>query len=136
MVVFWGLLGTFLGLGLYQYFLGWINLLATLVPPLVGPLIVDYYIVNKGRYDPKDLGRLHTWNPTAFVSYGLGALVACANAYGILSLPSYFIPSLLGLAVSMVTYAAISLVAATISKPVGYAGIADRPDRSGRTIKN
>ena len=44
MVVICGLLGTVLGLGIYQMFLGWIDLLATIAPPIVGPVIAEYYL--------------------------------------------------------------------------------------------
>ncbi|GIT34763.1 MAG: hypothetical protein Ct9H300mP4_10820 [Gammaproteobacteria bacterium] len=38
--VIWVLWGNILGLGLYQNFMEWINLLASIVPPLIGPVIV------------------------------------------------------------------------------------------------
>lgn len=100
-----GLIGTILGLGIYQYFLEWINLLAALVPPLIGPVIVDFYIVNKMQYDAEDLDRLPPWNPIAIVSYLLGAGVAYAasQGYEIVGL-QWIIPSLLGLLVSMLAY--------------------------------
>ena len=123
MVVIWGTLGTILGLGLYQYFLDWINLLAALVPPLIGPLIVDYYIVHKRQYDASDLKRLHSWNWAAVLSYAVGAYFAYGVTYGILDLPDFLIPSLLGLAVSVIVYAVIYAVAAVMNKKVGYASI-------------
>lgn len=104
MVVIWGLLGTVLGLGLYQHFLDWINLLAALVPPLVGPLIVDYYVVHKGRYDAADLERLPRWNVPALASYAIGAFFAIAHTRGLLTLPDALIPSLFGLLASMAAY--------------------------------
>ena len=45
-----GALGTILGLGLYQNFMEWINLLASIVPPLIGPVIVEYYFVNRKKF--------------------------------------------------------------------------------------
>ncbi|MGY8963801.1 MAG: cytosine permease [Rhodospirillales bacterium] len=127
MVVVWGVLGTILGLGLYQYFLAWISLLAALVPPLIGPLVVDYYVVHKRQYDANDLKRLHTWNWAAVLSYAIGAYVAYGVTYGVLDLPDILIPSLLGLVVSMVAYAAIYFVAAAMNKKVGYASVSSRP---------
>ncbi len=123
MVVIWGTLGTILGLGLYQYFLDWINLLAALVPPLIGPLIVDYYIVHKKQYDAADLHRLHTWNWAAVLSYAVGAYFAYGVTYGVLDLPDILIPSLLGLVVSMIVYAVIYTVAGLMNKKLGYASI-------------
>ena len=123
MVIIWGLLGTVLGLGLYQHFMGWINLLAALVPPLLGPLVVDFYVVNKGRYDPADLPRLHKWNKAAIVSYLAGAFFAYANSYKLILLPDYLIPSLFGLVVSMLTYALIWGIAKAMGSHIGYSGI-------------
>jgi len=123
MVVIWGTLGTILGLGLYQYFLGWITLLAALVPPLIGPLIVDYYLVHKGNYNADDLKKLHTWNWAAILAYGVGAFFAYGVTYGVLDLPDILIPSLLGLVVSMISYAAIYLIASAGGIRIGYSGV-------------
>ncbi|MEO9634533.1 MAG: cytosine permease [Parasphingorhabdus sp.] len=123
MVVIWGLLGTVLGLGLYQYFLDWINLLAALVPPLVGPLIVDYYLVHKGKYDAEDLPKLHKWNWVAIASYLAGAFFAYAHLKELLTLPEALIPSLFGLLVSMGCYAAICGISALLGKKVGYSSV-------------
>ena len=52
-IVVCGLLGTVLGLGIYQVFLGWIALLATVVPPIVGPVLAEYYLIRgKPRSSP------------------------------------------------------------------------------------
>ena len=125
MVVVWGLLGTVLGLGLYQYFLTWINLLAALVPPLIGPLIVDYYVVNRCSYDPDDLERLPAWNPAAIAAYLVGALFAYGLANGLVDLPSSFIPALFGLVVSMVVYGVLVGFAMLLNIRVGYARISE-----------
>lgn len=123
MVVIWGLLGTVLGLGLYQYFMQWINLLAALVPPLLGPLVVDFYLVNKRRYNPDDLDRLHGWNLSAIASYAIGAFFAFAHTYKIIQMPDYLIPSLFGLIASMIAYALICGIAGLAGQKIGYAGV-------------
>ncbi|MFK7831365.1 MAG: cytosine permease [Congregibacter sp.] len=92
-----GLLGTALGLGIYQQFIYWIDLLASIVPPLVGPLLIDYYVVNKHKYREFNLEALPTWNPIAFIAYGLGA----ASTF---FAPEWSAKSLLGLLVSMLAY--------------------------------
>jgi cytosine permease len=98
MTVICGLLGTAFGLGMYQRFGDWINFLAGIVPPLIGPVIVDYYIVNRGRFTAEALERLPTWNPAAFVAYALGAI---STLYA----PDWTVPALFGLLVSMLVYA-------------------------------
>ncbi len=105
MTVVCGLLGTLLGLGIYEYFLSWIGLLATLVPPLIGPVIVDYYIFNRHRYNPDYLPSLPRWNPLAVFAYLVGAGTAYAASNGMLAgIAAWIFPSLLGLLVSMLAY--------------------------------
>jgi cytosine permease len=120
------LLGTVLGLGLYQYFLDYINFLAALVPPLIGPLIVDYYFVHKKNYDPADLKRLHLWNIPAISSYAVGAFFAYGATYKVMYfdlLPEIFIPSLLGLVVSMATYFLIYIFSSITNTKFGYSSV-------------
>jgi cytosine permease len=105
MTIVCGLLGTILGLGVYQYFLEWIGLIASLVPPLIGPVIVDYYLINKRRYRAEYLPRLPKWNPVAALAYLIGATVGYAASNGLV-IPGlrWMFPSLLGLLVSMLAY--------------------------------
>ncbi len=128
MVIIWGLMGTVLGLGLYQYFLDWIMILAALVPPLIGPLIVDYYIINKGNYDTSLLKVLHSWNPAAIISYLAGAYFAYRVTYGLTKVPDSLIPSISGLLVSMLVYFLIYLVCLILNKKIGYLGIIQKED--------
>lgn len=116
MVVICGLLGTVLGLGIYQYFLSWIDLLAALCPPLIGPVLVDYYLVHRRRYAPEDLERLHTANGLAFIAYAAGAVAA-------LLAPAGVVPSLFGLLVSMLVYGLACALAAALRMKVGYAAV-------------
>jgi cytosine permease len=119
-----GLLGTILGLGLYQHFLSWIGLLASLVPPLIGPIIVDYYLVNRMNYDSNDLKRLPLWNPVAIAAYVIGAIVAYASSQGFV-VPGlgWVFPSLLGLLVSMLAYAILFYLARFMGRTFGPAGL-------------
>lgn len=125
MVIIWGTLGTILGLGLYEYFLDWINLLAALVPPLIGPLVVDYYLVHKRQYNADDLKKLHQWNWAAVLAYGIGAFFAYGVTYGVLDLPDILIPSLLGLVVSMIVYAILFAIGSAMNVKLGYASISE-----------
>jgi cytosine permease len=117
MVLLWGTIGTILGLGIYGYFLFWIGILANIVPPLVGPLIVDYYLVHRAEYRTEDLGRLHVVNPAALLAYLIGAGWTFAT-------PAGWVPALWGLIVSMVAYAAIFYAASAMGMKLGYAGVA------------
>ena len=92
-----GTLGTILGLGLYQNFMEWINLLASIVPPLIGPVIVEYYFVNREKFHTGHFENISKWNPAAFIAYILGA---ASTFYS----PDWGTPSLIGLLVSMLVY--------------------------------
>jgi len=110
MVVVCGAIGTVLGLGLYQYFENWIFLLASLVPPLIGPVLVDYYVIHRTRYRPEDLERLHGWNVAAILAYAIGA--------GSTFFPlDWMVPSLQGLLVSMLAY----WILVKLLRPLGIA---------------
>jgi cytosine permease len=117
MVILWGTIGTILGLGIYQHFLGWIGILANIVPPLVGPLIVDYYVVHRAEYRTSDLNRLHDWNWGAVAAYVIGAV---STFYA----PDNWVAGLWGLLVSMVAYLAIYYGAKIAGVRMGYAAVA------------
>lgn len=113
MVLLFGTLGTIFGLGIYQSFFDWINIIANIVPPLVGPLIVDYYLVHRGDYRTGDLNRLHVWNPAAVVAYILGAVSTFYNL-------EWIVPALFGLIVSMAAYVVVYCAAALMGIKLGY----------------
>ncbi|MDX2143589.1 MAG: cytosine permease [Rhodospirillaceae bacterium] len=116
MVLFWGTLGTIFGLGIYQNFFDWINTLANIVPPLVGPLIVDYYLVHRANYRTEDLNRLQVWNPASVAAYVIGAVSTFYT-------PAWAVAGLFGLVVSMIAYAVLYYAAAAIGVKVGYAQV-------------
>lgn len=98
-----GVLGTIFGLGIYQNFLTWIDLLASIAPPLVGPLLIDYYVVRRKSYSAIDFDKLPVWRATPFIAYAIGA----GSTF---FAPESMAKALVGLVVSMVAYLAISLV--------------------------
>ena len=98
MTVICGLIGTVLGLGLYQHFIGFINTLALLVPPLVGPLLIDYYLINRGYYSEKLISKHTNWNLAAIAAYVLGA---ASTTYE----QDWIVAPLFGLFISMLSYA-------------------------------
>lgn len=124
MTVICGLLGTIIGLGVYQYFLDWIGLLASLVPPLIGPVIIDFYLINKRHYNAGDLPRLPKWNPIAALAYLIGASTGYAASQGF-EIPglSWMFPSLLGLLVSMLAYFVLFYLAKLNGKTFGVRGL-------------
>jgi cytosine permease len=104
MTVICGVLGTIVGLNIYQYFMDWINLLASVVPPLIGPVIGHYYFVLRRKFEPDDLQQLPVWRPAAVAGYVVGAGAAVLNSRSILIDAETTVPALLGLVVSVVVY--------------------------------
>jgi len=103
-IVICGALGTLLGLGIYQMFLGWIALLATVVPPIVGPVLAEYYLI-RGR--PATFASHNRLNWPAIVAFASGAIIAGGNGREGFPLAVELSPSLLGLLVSLLVYMAL-----------------------------
>jgi cytosine permease len=118
MVVICGLLGTILGLKIFQYFLTWIEQIANLVPPIIGPVIVDYYLIHGRRYRAELLERLPAWNWPAV----LACLTGIGAAYALT--PPWLASGLFGLLVSMLAYALYYAIARVLGVRVGYAAAA------------
>jgi len=114
MVVVLGLLGTVIGLGIYQRFMDFIGTLANVVPPLIGPVIVDYYLFNRRRFHVELLDRLPGWNPLAVVAFLAGAV---ASFYP----PPWMAAGLWALLASMVVYAVLYGVAGLAGVKIGHA---------------
>jgi cytosine permease len=119
MVVICGLLGTLLGLGIYQRFIDWITQLANLVPPIIGPVIVDYYVFHGRQYRTELLERLPTWNWPAVAACILGIVAAYQFT------PPWLASGLFGLLVSMLAYAVLYGVARLIGLRPGYSSVAE-----------
>ncbi len=98
-----GLIGTIVGLGIYEQFLSWIDLLATIAPPLIGPLIAEFYLFRKRNFGEADQATLPAWNPVAFAAYGAGVA-------GTFYSPDWIAKALVGLIVSVAAYWALRLV--------------------------
>lgn len=114
MVVVCGLLGTIIGLGIYQRFMEFIGQLANVVPPLIGPVIVDYYLFNRMRFRPELLDHLPAWNPLAVLAFAAGAVAAYFP-------PPWIAAGLWALLVSMVVYAVLYGLALAAGVKIGHA---------------
>ena len=73
MTVICGVLGTIVGLVIYQHFIQFIDKLAILLPPLIGPVIAHFYIVKKRKFNVDKLDDLPKWNVAALIAYMIGA---------------------------------------------------------------
>jgi cytosine permease len=114
MVVILGFIGTVIGLGIYQRFMEFIGALANIVPPLIGPVIVDYYLFNQRRFHVELLDRLPAWNVLAVIAFLAGA---AASFYP----PAWIAAGLYALLVSMVVYAVLYGIASAVGVKIGHA---------------
>ena len=114
MVVICGLLGTVIGLGIYQRFMDFITILANFAPPLIGPVIVDYYVCNQMRFRAELLDRLPAWNSIAVLAFVIGAVSAWFS-------PTWIANGLFGLLVSMLVYGVLYGLASVFGVRLGRA---------------
>ena len=103
MTVICGILGTILGLGIYAHFVAAIDLLASIAPPLIGPLLVGFYLTERDRFKSLEIEKVETLNWRAFAAYAVGA----GSTF---FAPEYIAKSLLGLFVSMLVYLILSVI--------------------------
>lgn len=97
-IIVCGVIGTLLGLGIYQHFEAWIALLAAIVPPVVGPVLVDFYVTGRRHYDDPDANPIRKWNVSAYAAYAVGAVSAYCT-------PDWMAKALVGLLASIIAYA-------------------------------
>jgi len=103
MTVICGILGTILGLGIYAHFVEAIDLLASIAPPLIGPLLVGFYVTERNHFKSLEIDKVEPLNWRAFAAYLIGA-------GSTLFAPEYIAKSLLGLFVSMLVYLILSVI--------------------------
>jgi cytosine permease len=110
-----GLLGTVLGLGIYERFLDWINLLAIVVPPVIGPVLADWYLVRSVQRDRYEAEPAFALNFAAVASFVGGAIIAANSAAIAAAVPWLTLaPALLGLLGSMALYVVLRPVERTL----------------------
>lgn len=76
MVIVNGLVGTLLALYLYNNFVGFLNVLNTMLPSIGGVLIADYYLVHKMKYAGLAEKKVSKFRWSAIVAWGAGVLAA------------------------------------------------------------
>ena len=119
MTVICGVLGTIVGLVIYKYFLEFTGLLANLLPPLIGPVIAHFYIVDKCKFSIDKLDELPNWNVAALPAYVIGA----SSDWWLKQ--DLIIPSLVGLLVSIVAYLALYYGASMLRVRLGHSRLSD-----------
>ncbi|MGA0019649.1 MAG: hypothetical protein ACO3IL_06610 [Steroidobacteraceae bacterium] len=88
-------------------FLGWLDLLATVVPPIVGPVIAEYYLFQRR---PKEFARQSSLNWAALLAFAGGAVLAAFNGKAGFPIAIDLAPSLLGLFASLGIYVGLRAI--------------------------
>ena len=91
-----GVVGTLLAVfGITNYFNAFLNILSVFIPPIIGVVAIDYFILRKG--DPRKWRSVPGINWAGVISWGIGSVAA-------LLMPNFFIPTLNAIIISCVLY--------------------------------
>lgn len=108
LVAICGIVGTILGsLAFYQiFFADFINVLGSMAPPLCAPILADYFVVRRDKYDLKLLNKHPGIRWAGVISFAVGVVLGFLFQY-VFPLP-YGLPS--GLVAMLVSFAVYILV--------------------------
>lgn len=108
LVIICGVLGTILGaLAFYQlFFADFINVLGSMAPPLCAPILADYFIFGKNKYNAEFLNKQPTIRWAGIISFVIGAVLGFLFQYKI-PLPFGFPAGLGAMIISFIIYVAI-----------------------------
>jgi cytosine permease len=113
LTVFLGVLGIIIAaLGIWNYFIDWLNLLGVIVPPIGMIIVVDQVLVHRGAEYETPRAR---WQP--FVAWAVGTGLALAANYLAPGLSTVVV----GLACSAVAYYVLSMITAREPVPLPIA---------------
>ena len=91
-----GVVGTLLAVfGITNYFNSFLNILAAFIPPVAGVLIMDYFVIKKGK--PENWKEVEGFNWAGIISWIGGSVFA-------LAFPKIFVPTINGIIVACVLY--------------------------------
>ena len=119
MTVICGVLGTIVGLVIYQHFIQFIDKLAILLPPLIGPVIAHFYIVKKRNFNVDKLDDQPKWNVAALLAYAIGA----SSKWWLVQ--DLIVSSLAGLLVSIIAYLVLYYGASVLRGKLGHSSLSD-----------
>jgi cytosine permease len=81
--------------GMYEMLIPFLVLLGSIIPPVGGVIIADYWFHRRGRYPSVQNAQLPRYNWSGLTAYGLGALCACFSPW---------VAPLVGIGVSALSY--------------------------------
>ncbi|MDQ1005064.1 cytosine/uracil/thiamine/allantoin permease [Neobacillus niacini] len=124
-------------MGFFEQFSLFIGGIAAVIPPLAGPMIADFWIVHRTKYEVKYLDQLPEINITSVIAAAAGiiATLMCTGLptlgwqpVALLAQP-WIVPSILGVIVSMVIY----LVSFYVFKALGiHSGYSKAIENEGK----
>ena len=111
-----GVIGTVLAtVGILNYIQGFLSFLSAIVPPLMGVLIADYWIIGKGKIENFELRE--GFHAPGVISFIAGALVACITGGTFASIPwlaflnlPFFVGPINGIVVSLIVYMVLAKI--------------------------
>ena len=76
LVLFNGAVGTIGALYLYNNFVGWLNLLNSIIPPIGAVIIADFFFVNREKYKTFDKENFENVNINAILAWIIGVIAS------------------------------------------------------------
>lgn len=99
---------------LFAHYGSFLNVLGAMLPALAGPIIAEYFIVAKGRWDPKLLHKMPNWNWAAIIGYAIGVL----SQY--IWYPPFLPKEVWSLLLAIIVTLILNIVFRAVNKPQGY----------------
>lgn len=113
-----GLTGTVLGAsGLFNVLANFLNVLAFILPAIAGPIIADFFVLNKGRWDVKLLHKMPKFNLAAILAYVFGIVMQ------FIAVPPVIPSEIWAIIMAFVEYIVLARVFKATGKPQGYAAV-------------
>lgn len=98
-----GIVGIVLStLGITNYFMTFLGWLGTAIPPVAGIVIVDYYLVKKGKYKYGEGTKHHFCNVLALIAWIAGAAVGFTVTWGIAAINAIVTTGIVYLVLSII----------------------------------
>ena len=94
--------------GMYNWLVPYLVIMGTIIPPIGGVIMADYYIKNKRHYNKLAEVKMKEFNYTGLISYLLGALFAWQS-------PG--VPPINGIIAAFIAYPIVDKVLTSLGKP-------------------
>lgn len=103
MTAIFGVVGIALSsLGITNYFMTFLGWLGTAIPPVAGVVIVDYFLIKKGKYQYGEGVKHHFCNVLALIAWIAGAAVGFTVTWGIAAINAIVTTGLVYLILSLI----------------------------------